>query len=308
MLIKDDIEVNIAGQIIKTTRWNFLNTNFTTTTTCSDGLLKKEDITTLVESLENQLGLEADYGIHDNITEETLKTAAGKFLNLSFCPPMVEMDSTKDKLGDSIKIYSPKEILIIVNRLLIAKGENLPYKQEFSEILEKVRVAWGLEYQEIMKLTGDYECDTEDCKVSTTLIDQPNLSTVTNHPVHVLDEKTNISPSSLIPFCWFGDDLELKRKSERFKVSVCNNFQPKIRNNQVCYEMDPNQLLKTGQSANNIVLYLLIDENKDRQISVTSNDVIEKKKETFVAADVQQENSVIYLDTIGKISRRGYIY
>ena len=305
ILIKDDIDVNIAGQIIERTRWRFLNTNFTT---CSYfKFIKDQAIPTLVQSVENPFELTADYGIHDNITVESLETAAGMFLNLSFCPPMVEMDSTKDKLGDSIKIYSPKEILIIINRLLIAKGENLPYKQEFSEILEKVRVAWDLEYQEIMNLTGDYDCDTEDCKVSTSLIDHPNLSTVTNHPVHIVDKDINISPSSFIPFCWFGKGLKIGINSEMFKVSVCNNFKPKLRNDQVCYEMDPNQLLKTGQSANNIVLYLLIDENKDRQISVASNDVIETKKETFVAADVEQENSVIYLDTIGKISRRGYI-
>ena len=96
---------------------------------CVEDLIPESDRTALVKSIEDQLGLEPDTAIHENITEESLRTASEMLAYLTFCPPKAEMDAAMEELDRSIHIYTPKEILIILNRLLHAKGENLPYNK-----------------------------------------------------------------------------------------------------------------------------------------------------------------------------------
>ena len=60
-----------------------------------------------------------------------------------------------------------------------------------------------------------------------------------NHPVHILDEEGNFSPSSFIPFCAFGNDMKsMGREINGFDDPVCDSFEAKIRNDQLCYEVD----------------------------------------------------------------------
>ena len=93
------------------------------------------------------------------------------------------------------------------------------------------------------------------------------LRTVANHPVHIVDEKGDLSPSAFIPFCSFGGK-SLGTNYEDFPIPVCDKFRAKVKNNQVCYELDLERLknednikeqLKTG-------LVLILDYNEDRQL------------------------------------------
>ena len=269
--------------------------------TCNFGLIKEDDISDLVKSVEDHLGLESDSTVHENITEESMRTASEMLTYLSFCPPEAEMDAKRKELDLSLKVYSPKEVLIILNRLLRANRTNLPYRDAFSRFLEKLRKAWNLQYKEIQALMTGNNC--EDCRLSQKLIDNPKLAAIANHPVHIVNEEGNTSPSSFIPFCWFGDNKSISIKNEKFNVPVCNSFKPKLRNDQVCYEMDPNKLLNGGQTANKIALFLLFDENKDRQLKSsmdrTRNETFEDK-ENFMPNFRDQKETTIFLDTIGK--------
>ena len=272
--------------------------------TCSGGFILEDDISNLVTSIEQKLGLKSDSTTHDNFTKKSLEIVSELLVYLSFCPPKAEMYAARQNLEESINIYSPKEILIILNRLLHAEG-TLSYREPFSKFLERIRIAWNLQFKEIQKLTTGLECD--DCKATKVeqLMESQNLPKVTNHPVHIVNEDETISPSSLIPFCWFGDSENLSLKIENFSLPVCASFKPKLRNDQVCYEMDPNELLRDGQTANNIGLYLLIDENKDRQVQGTAehpqNKTIHKRKEDFIIDFGNEKATFVYLETIGKI-------
>ena len=289
---------------VKQSRKEYLRT-FTSTSTCQNDLISEDDISALVSSIEEKLGLESDSAIHEKITEKSLLTASEMLAYLSFCPPEVEVDAARLEVDKSVKIYSPKEILIILSRFLHAEARNIPYQDAFSKFLNRIREAWHLHYGDIKKLTSGKQC--EDCKVSETFLENPILATTTNHPVHIFNENHNPSPSAFIPFCWFGDNEKFSIKNEKFNVPVCNSFKPKLRNDQVCYELDPNELLEDGQSANNIALYLMIDENKDRQIldsiEVSQNQSIgiEKEKENFMVDFGNEKETFIYLDTIGNI-------
>ena len=276
--------------------------------TCKYGLIREGDISDLMEAVEKQLGVEQNTAVHENITEDFLVKASEMMTYLSFCPPNAEMDAKRKDLELSMKVYEPKEILIILNRMLHAKGRQLPYRDAFSKFLGKLGNAWNLQYKEIIALMTGSNC--KDCKISKMLLKHQNLAEVTNHPVHIVSEDKTLSPSSFIPFCWFGKNKNLSQKIEKFNLTVCNNFKPKLRNDQVCYEIDPNELLYKGQTANDKVLYFIIDENKDRQTKESIP--IEKAHETkdddddheeFIRHFGERTESVVYLNTIG-----GYRY
>ena len=274
--------------------------NSTSSVKCNFGyLIPSNDLNKLIKYVEDELKIEADTSYHNYVDVQTLETAGKMFAYLTFCPIPIQasIDSAKEEASNSIKIYKPTEILVILNRLLHSQIKGLPYRQVFELFLKRIRTAWTQNYDELMKLTSGLDCK-EDCLVSKTLIEDKNLNKIANHPVHIVDEDNNFLPSSLIPFCWLGNNMEQSKHNEKLDVKVCSSFKAKLRNDQVCYEMDPNELLN-GSSANNIVLYLLIDENKDRQKSKTSNNVTVTEKETFMLDDVEQEGSVVYLNTIG---------
>ena len=48
-----------------------------------------------------------------------------------------------------------------------------------------------------------------------------------------------VFPSAFIPFCDFGENMSaMGMKIDQFSIKVCNSFQPKIMNDQLCYEVD----------------------------------------------------------------------
>ena len=104
-------------------------------------------------------------------------------------------------------------------------------------------------------------------------IETKKVQKLINHPVHIIDDDGNLSPSALIPFCDFGGDKSIMGvEVDGFDVPVCNSFQAKVLNDQLCYEVDPNQYTsKESSSAEEIKqrfkqgLTLYIDTNDDRQ-------------------------------------------
>ena len=92
-------------------------------------------------------------------------------------------------------------------------------------------------------------------------------------------------------------------KIDLFDVPVCNIFQAKILNDQLCYEVD----LKKFSDPNNIYEELklgfnfLLDYNEDRQVTLNSSDNKNNFSlaKSFVESD-QKHHAIVYLDTIGK--------
>ena len=115
------------------------------------------------------------------------------------------------------------------------------------------------------------------------------LSRVSNHPVHMIDKNGSLSPSAFIPFCSFGGDFDaMGANHSNFKVPVCNSFQPTVKDEQICYELDlekyKNELYLVKQLQEGLVLYL--DFNEDKQLTVQT------KKENA---------ALVYMDTISMI-------
>ena len=124
------------------------------------------------------------------------------------------------------------------------------------------------------------------------------LQSVCNHPVHILNNEGDFSPSSFIPFCSFGKEF-LGTKIEYFDIPVCNIFKPTNYLNQFCYETSLQDLKdsrknKIGKQLE-MGLTLVLDYNEERQSYSPSK----KKQPNLLRALYNADDDVsIYLDTI----------
>ena len=101
---------------------------------------------------------------------------------------------------------------------------------------------------------------------------------LSNHPVHILNEDGNLSPSAFIPFCGYGTNISsLGLKIEEFRVPVCNSFRSKVLNDQLCYEIDVNDRIdkRVVQKNLKIGLMFIIDQNEDRQVFIKKDQIEE---------------------------------
>ena len=93
-------------------------------------------------------------------------------------------------------------------------------------------------------------------------------------------------------------------KIDLFPVPVCNSFQARVLNDQLCYEVDLNKYsdkynidkeLKLGFS-------FLMDYNEDRQVVIKNDTKMRTGRtmlENFVESN-ENQHALIYLDTIGE--------
>ena len=122
--------------------------------------------------------------------------------------------------------------------------------------------------------------------------------------MHIFNKNHEVSPSSFIPFCSFGGNMKIVgTELSMLDIPVCNIFEPKNHNDQICFEADLEKLkddkidnflysLKNG-------LVLLLDYNEDRQMyfpTIKNSSESEEKEEIFT---YNKDNAaLIYFDTI----------
>ena len=118
------------------------------------------------------------------------------------------------------------------------------------------------------------------------------------------DNKT--SPSAFIPFCEFGGDMSgVGVKLDQFDDPVCNSFQAKILNDQLCYEVDLNLYSNQSNKAQEVEFgfSFVMDYNEDRQVTIQSN-ISKVAKRSGMSENIleagKNQHAFIYLDTIGK--------
>ena len=125
------------------------------------------------------------------------------------------------------------------------------------------------------------------------------MQKVSNHPVHILNSEGEFSPSSFIPFCFFGNK-NLGQYIDAFEVPVCNVFQTEIWNDKLCFEMDLNLLKDENDIESQLIngITLVLDFNEERQFREdTIPEETEMKERSYVYKD--KDNSVqVHLDSI----------
>ena len=120
--------------------------------------------------------------------------------------------------------------------------------------------------------------------------------------MHILNSNGNFSPSAFIPFCSFGEDI-LGVKVKEFDIPVCNIFKPKLQYDQLCYEIDLEQLKNTEDTnireiQRGIGLILVLDYNEDRQINMNKIN-FDSLKQNGMTKTIHQSPVSSHLDTLG---------
>ena len=93
-------------------------------------------------------------------------------------------------------------------------------------------------------------------------------------------------------------------KIDQFDVPVCNSFQAKRLNDQLCYEVDLNRFANNNIEKDlDLGFVFVMDYNEDRQVTFKG---AEKANDSFTLVnkiDKSDENqhAFIYLDTIGML-------
>ena len=270
-----------------------------------------EDIKKLIISLESKMGIEGNSDFLTDISDETFEIAAEMFIYLKSMPPKSEINKITSNIEESIQRLSPKMLLIMLNRLLIANGKDLAYKEEIGNIFLKIRKLWNPSHEQLaLSLNFEasengsfYDSWLEETEVMEE-IDIDEYSEILNNPVHIFNTKGNLMPSALIPFCWFGKKQKIGKTHDLFNVSVCNNFRAKIRNDKICYEIDPNSFIDSGKKLKDLELglYFVIDENLDRRnMKGKGLDTEEFDRNQEIFLDSSSSKSLIYLDTIDSL-------
>ena len=163
----------------------------------------------------------------------------------------------------------------------------------------------------LTKSQNDGEFEDGDEKISRKYENFEEILKLYYHPVHFGEEDS--SPTALVPFCQFGQDMDRTgRNSSYFDIPVCNIFTEKIVNHQLCYQVDINRFqhnqpehirrrnLRDG-------LLLIIDVNEEYQTEDLRNLTLDLTRDEKVNlktnyVDVEEEHHFrIYIETISKI-------
>ena len=293
-------DVGNIWKAVRKVRMNFL-VSFDKKCSLTNPIIRDNDIMSLVTNVQKELGLVAGYDIIDDVPHDTIDTAGEMFAYLIYCPQEV-LKLVRDLIQD----HPPNYIIITLNRL----AKILPDKHAvFLNILEKLTPILDLKFQDIAEMSGTKSCEG-DCSLSSDLFTEDVLE-MTNHPVHILKQDGSLSPTSLIPFCWIGIASNHGEKIDQFDEAVCDTFKPKLRQDQICYEMDSNLLIDNTRRALDmkVGLYFVIDENRDREVDYNVDeayDGIDRLLEDFMYNLEEKSESKVYLDTVGKETKIFY--
>ena len=141
-------------------------------------------------------------------------------------------------------------------------------------------------------------------------------SAVINHPVHIITKDIQLSPSAFIPFCDFGGEMStVGAKIDQFDVPVCNAFEARLFNDQLCYEVDLDKFSDGKNIENELDLgfNFIMDYNEDRQVTCDRNISnvdsqgsvnLPSRKKFSMARNIfepdRNYHALIYFNTIGK--------
>merc|ERR1712079_56903 len=170
--------------------------------------------------------------------------------------------------------------------------------------MKKLAILLSLKYEEIQNIlpTDSKIFMTSQQMENRSLRIEEDFGSI-NHPVHIVKSDDILSPSAFIPFCEFGGNMKaMGVQIDQFDVPVCNSFQAKILNDQLCYEVDLNRFTNKTNIKNELELgfSFIMDYNEDRQVRI--EDVHTKKKEakTSFVRRIDESDSAdgayIYLD------------
>ena len=122
-----------------------------------------------------------------------------------------------------------------------------------------------------------------------------------SHPVHILNDKGDLSPSAFIPFCEFGGNMSLLGvRNTNFTFPVCSAFRKRIVQGALCYQVNINNFKKSFTERElRRGLTFLLDYNEDRQLSENLEENAQHNNMVDKFLDfVEDDKAMIHIDTI----------
>ena len=234
------------------------------------GLLSATNLEKNSIDLQRLLNISASTEFLDNIPIRIFENAHKLFVYLNFCPADVNGSPWIKLTKDLFKNSSFRIINSFLSRVTLTSQSSWANK-----ILKSLTSKYDLQHNKIYSLAFD-----GSIKKNSAIENWSNVHEVSNHPVHIMRADGSKSPSSFIPFCYFGENAEDDGiKIDGFKYPVCNMFKSKILNDQFCYEVDVNDFKTQETTAGDLQagLTILVDYNEDRQIG--TNKIKQQKTE-----------------------------
>ena len=118
-----------------------------------------------------------------------------------------------------------------------------------------------------------------------------------------MERSGRLSPSAFIPFCQLGGDASLLgRRAAGFDVPVCDKFEARVVEGQICYRLDSEHLRRSGWKGKE-GLTLLLDYNEERNIQQPTEPTQQGREESFESGIVElqhRDKARIILETISQ--------
>ena len=251
----------------------------------------------MVDQFELQLKVNETNGRRvENISKTLLEQAGEMYLYISFCP---------DPLMPWLLFYKdlfekqPANIILLTLNRILKGGNNNSRHEAFKIIAEKLLN----NFRNILADTESLEGHSMTTESEYREHSPKDFSGFT-HPVHMISKGGKISPSAFIPFCEFGGNVStMELMSDQFDVPICNSFEPKILNDELCYEIDVNKYTSKDNTEKELKsgLIFIMDYNEDRQITLDQGDKkgVDKSLHGRIQKSEDTHNAIIYLETIG---------
>ena len=153
-------------------------------------MLEEDDSLSQVEAVEQELQIESSEQINDNLTNDKLQTAAEMFVYLIMCPN--DMKPWIVFYKNLFKTQSPDQIILTLNRII--KGSKTVHLTNIAKILSRSMK---------MKMFSGTTTKNAASQVGNSVTEYLMI----NHPVHIMTEDQQMSPSAFIPFCDFGGNM-----------------------------------------------------------------------------------------------------
>ena len=247
-----------------------------------------------------------------NMTIKDLEIAGKMFIYLNTCPSdggdlQIWFESWFKFYHNLFSNQTPEKIILTLNRLMKTNKEG---KQRARKLFKSLTMILSLSYEHIhnmipkkSKSISMIEDNNSNGNIFETVANL--LIQSINHPVHIRTlEDNKLSPSAFIPFCEFGGNMSaVGVKIKQFDVPVCNSFQAKVLNDQLCFEVDLNRFSNKDNIERELKLgfYFLMDYNEDRQFTYEENTNIQMDfgLSNRITESDQNQDAFIYLNTIG---------
>ena len=269
ILTNKNFNTKVTTKIIQRVRIDFLKNN--AEMVCLDGSFIPEDkIRSNYEKLIKLIeGVDVTTEQVETISKTIIRNAGQMFYSLNSCP------SLHERLYFKIIFGSQTQSMIAKSALNIARYSKKDIQPETFRIFLKIASVMRFEY--IQHENESFTYNENESFANHPLYNlnisrvqhKELLKTVSNHPVHILTKNGEMSPSSFIPFCSFGED-PLGTETEDFDVPVCNIFRPRVHNDQLCYETDLEEIRSkdpdTAKKQLKIGLVLILDYNEELQL------------------------------------------